>query len=405
MMIVTITRHDLRDEFAMADEAFALSPISARAALPSEADYDAIREAFMETSRGRWFLNEYAKRNRNADTTMVLDAVARIEQALAAQKQAAPDDRLATALTAIRARLEEARTSVTAAFDKQSTDDALAPIHKGVRIIREISWRWREIGGDGRICDLIDSQTDAIDRAHAQLAARTDAADLQAAFDLIANRIDEFSDNDDASSSTLRQEETPPSASTSTEEAPTITETTETEAAVAGMAAVERELAAGLGEKNAASAMEAPASESIKKFAPTDSSDEAHDEALLDMIALEMGAADFDEPEADEPKITEINASGTAGAGPEIAEQETIAPTAKNMTATAPTAKAQTIDAPADEASIVPELEGQSDTATQPSLGASLIASGIVRPQRNTGSDPLAPIRRMTPAERIAFFS
>ena len=63
----------------MADEAFALSPISARAAQPSEADYDAIQEAFMETSRGRWFLGEYARRNRNADTSMVLDAVARIE--------------------------------------------------------------------------------------------------------------------------------------------------------------------------------------------------------------------------------------------------------------------------------------------------------------------------------------
>ncbi len=44
-------------------------------------------EAFMETSRGRWFLTEYAKRNRNADTRMVLDAVARIEQGLAAQKE------------------------------------------------------------------------------------------------------------------------------------------------------------------------------------------------------------------------------------------------------------------------------------------------------------------------------
>src|SRR5271154_5984291 len=90
-MIVNVTRGDLRDEFAMVDEAFALSPISARAAQPSEADYDAIQEAFMETSRGRWFLGEYAKRNRNADTKMVLDAVARIEGTLAAQKQPEPE--------------------------------------------------------------------------------------------------------------------------------------------------------------------------------------------------------------------------------------------------------------------------------------------------------------------------
>src|SRR6185503_10585367 len=99
---VIATRRHLRDEFSMADEAFALSPISARAAQPSEEDYAAISEAFMETSRGRWFLGEYAKRNRNADTRLVLDAVARIEESLAATKQAADDNTLADALAAIR---------------------------------------------------------------------------------------------------------------------------------------------------------------------------------------------------------------------------------------------------------------------------------------------------------------
>ena len=83
----------------MAHQAFALSPITARANLPSEEDYEAIREAFMETARGRWFLDEYAKRNRNADTRMVLDAVARIEETLAAQRQPPPpDNRLGEAL-------------------------------------------------------------------------------------------------------------------------------------------------------------------------------------------------------------------------------------------------------------------------------------------------------------------
>src|SRR5882757_7582157 len=100
-MIVIATRDDLRDENTMADEAFALSPISARATLPREEDYEAISAAFMETSRGRWFLGEYAKRNRNADTRMVLDAVARIEANIAAQKEAAPEHALADALAAI----------------------------------------------------------------------------------------------------------------------------------------------------------------------------------------------------------------------------------------------------------------------------------------------------------------
>ena len=77
----------------MVNEAFALSPISARAVQPSEEDYAAISEAFMETSRGRWFLTEYAKRNRNADTRLVLDAVARLEESLAAQRRAAAVER------------------------------------------------------------------------------------------------------------------------------------------------------------------------------------------------------------------------------------------------------------------------------------------------------------------------
>src|SRR5437764_6979698 len=114
----------------MADEAFALSPISARAALPSEAVYDAISAAFMETSRGRWFLSEYAKRNRNADTRMVLDAVARIEQNLAAQKAAAPEHTLAEALAAIRATVDEARAAATAALGGAAVDESLAPIRE-----------------------------------------------------------------------------------------------------------------------------------------------------------------------------------------------------------------------------------------------------------------------------------
>src|ERR1700754_1433001 len=109
-------RRDLRGESsmapkAMAHEAFALSPISARATQPSEEDYDAISAAFMETARGRWFLGEFAKRNRNADTHLVLDAVARIEQTLTAQRQPDPDSGRAEALAAIKATLDEARAA------------------------------------------------------------------------------------------------------------------------------------------------------------------------------------------------------------------------------------------------------------------------------------------------------
>src|ERR1700744_1361691 len=149
----------------MADEAFALSPISARAAQPRKQDYAAIREAFMETSRGRWFLGEYAKRNRNADTKLVLDAVARIEETIAAQKKPVRDPLLDGALASFRVALAEARDAANAAVDGLAIEQNLAPVRKGARVIREIAWRLREIGADGRICDLIDSQIGAIEGA------------------------------------------------------------------------------------------------------------------------------------------------------------------------------------------------------------------------------------------------
>src|ERR1700761_1916687 len=167
----------------MADEAFALSPISARAAQPSEQDYDAIREAFMETSRGRWFLGEYAKRNRNADTRLVLDAVARIEETLAAQKKPERDPVLDQALASLRATLGQARDSAKAALYDLALEENLAPVRKGARVIREIAWRLREIGADGRICDLIDSQVGAIEGAASRMAPADLLGVLSGAFD------------------------------------------------------------------------------------------------------------------------------------------------------------------------------------------------------------------------------
>ena len=181
----------------MADEAFALSPIAARATQPGEADYEAIREAFMETARGRWFLGEYAKRNRNADTSMVLDAVARIEETLAAQRLPAEfDDRLPEALAAIRSAVDEAAKAASTAIDGLELDDSLAPIRKGARIVKEISWRWREIGADSRICDLIDSQVSAIEGSCGQISERDPRPAVNGAFDLIRTRIDGFSEED-----------------------------------------------------------------------------------------------------------------------------------------------------------------------------------------------------------------
>jgi hypothetical protein len=351
----------------MADEAFALSPISARATQPSEEDYDAISEAFMETSRGRWFLGEYAKRNRNADTRMVLDAVARIEENLAAQRQPAAESGLREALAAIAIAVDEARAVAAEAIDGVVVEENLAPARKGARIIREIAWRWREIGADSRICDLLDSQVDAIEGACEQIASNAPSGALSAAFDLIEARIAEFGDSGAAA---------PAAENAGPSSAPAPSD----EMAATPMTA---EVAVSAGTAEAMTEAEELSAEAAEAF----------DESVLDLIALEMAAPDpSDLDDIPDTKADEIHAA-------ELPHTESIMEVQQPEPIHAPALE------PPPPPAIEPSLQPSLPPAVQPSLGASLLASGIVRRPKASESDPLAPIRRMSQAEKIAFFS
>jgi hypothetical protein len=259
-------------------------------------------------------------------------------------------------------------------------DDALTPIEKGVRIIREISWRWREIGGDSRICDLLDSQSGAIEKALAQLAARDDATALQVAFGLIETRLDELSDSPTTATSPPRTETASSPPATGDEALASPEETAPPEQTAVDAVAVKSETAAATASEaqvDAADEATATSQDEHASAGAVDEQDMAHDDAVLDMIALEMGAPDFDEPETDHPGIGE----------PVFAEPEpAVEPIADS-----------------DDARIDREHESIPEIAA-PSLGESLLASGLVS-RAVPRSDPLAPIRRMTQAEKIAFFS
>ena len=457
-MIVTVTRSDLREEFAMAEEAFALSPISARAALPSEEDYAAISEAFMETSRGRWFLGEYAKRNRNADTSMVLDAVARIEQSLAAQRQATAEAetslaeaalaearlaaeaklaeaklaeaRLVEVLAAIRASVEAAQAFASDALDNLGLEQKLAPVRKGARVIREISWRLREIGNDGRICDIIDSQVAAIESGAAEISSDEAKATLGAAFALIAGRLAEL--DDDAAPAPVAEASTPEAAvdEAAADEAPTAelpsAEIAVAEAVIAEVLeaspvpappqaslvanpnpVVDSSRVADYGVTEVAPALEAhagPIAETASAEAEAalaevaDVADEAaadaHDEALLDIVAMEMGAPD------------PFDADDMADMIAEEAHIEEVAPVEPEIIAQAPPLVVVAMEPPVEAQAKAERLpEPLPHPPMEVSLGSSIIASGLVRQPRSPANDPLAPIRRMSQAERIAFFS
>ena len=388
----------------MADEAFALSPISARAAQPSEEDYDAISQAFMETSRGRWFLGEYAKRNRNADTRMVLDAVARLEENIAAQRQPqpAPDNGLKEALAAIRSAVDEARVASVAALDGLALEDRLAPVRKGSRIIREIAWRWREIGADGRICDLMDLQVGAIEDACGQIASIDPLTALGTAFDIIEKQLAELGGGAASPASQQPSAAAMPSASAppapSDDVAAAAVESVETAAAEseatvrASSVLAEEALAtveAAEVTAETADAMAETADVTAEPVGLTAEAAEAHDDALLDMIALEMAA---DDP-SDIDDISDMESAEIAVAELPPADPVSVAPEPEPMAAAA--------EPPAAE----PSLQPSPEASAEPSLGSSLIARGILSRPQAAGSDPLAPIRRMSQAEKIAFFS
>ena len=56
----------------------------------SEVDYEAIEAAVTETVRGRWFLAEFARRNRMAETRQLLDAMSRLEATVSGAPTALP---------------------------------------------------------------------------------------------------------------------------------------------------------------------------------------------------------------------------------------------------------------------------------------------------------------------------
>ena len=141
---------------------------------PTEADYETIRLAVMETERGRWFLDEYAKRNRHSDTDSILIAMKRIEGAISQQRETSEMDkfrldvlemsraiaRTRDEISAIKptdgtnGRLTEATDELDSivAATETATSDILAAAEK----VQEAAWTLRENGALPEICEALD---------------------------------------------------------------------------------------------------------------------------------------------------------------------------------------------------------------------------------------------------------
>jgi hypothetical protein len=146
----------------------------------SEADYEAIELAVMETDRGRWFLNEYAKRNRHADTEVLLTALSRIEKSVAVHREPMQIDQFR--LDVLEMSKAIARTHAEIAAIKpddatggrfvmasgeldsivSATESATSDILAAAERIQEAAWTLREAEADAALCDMLDERATEI---------------------------------------------------------------------------------------------------------------------------------------------------------------------------------------------------------------------------------------------------
>ena len=142
----------------------------------SEADYDLIEAAVMETGRGRWFLAEYARRNRHSDTMTLLGAIDRLGAAIRGEPSAQAVDRIrldlfemAKAIARTKAEIAAIKPDVedsgkfgevTAELDSivQATETATSDILAAAEQVQEIAWTLREQGIEPEVCDLINAK-------------------------------------------------------------------------------------------------------------------------------------------------------------------------------------------------------------------------------------------------------
>ena len=427
----------------MADEAFALSPIHARASLPTDGDYDAICEAFMETSRGRWFLTEYAKRNRNTDTRMVLEAIERLEQNLASQKQAQADAQIQAEAPVEAAPKVDLWPELAKAFTKtrieiaqrlvrEGNEEAFEAIRSSAETIKSVSWALRERGFDAKICDFFDVQVNAITDGYTGLLAESSVAgeiesDVLAAFDALIAHVEALTSTSDAETAALDAVVDAVADAMNEDEA-----IAEDEPPTAAMADNEPQATAETAAPIETAPVETAQAEIVStvEVIPAPDADAAFrqiygdegDIEFIDVAAVDAPPPAPTEPEINRQRLFEAKVepyrpapiAATEQAQHALADDFEIVDAAPEPLAAAAAHEMHTPAAPLPQPAPQERIPEQpqaatSEAATQASsggasLGQALLASGVIANPAGR-PDPLAPFRRMSQAEKIAFFT
>jgi hypothetical protein len=155
----------------MSKEPLALST-SSPSSLEEESGYAAICATVMESARGRWFLEEYARRNRTADTRLVLAAIERIEGLIRRDRSQQAYRDIRADLLEMARTIAQTRAEIVGESEAAIQHEPAAPGTKRLQTRSEIfataerlhdaGWTMRERGIDPGTCEEIETLASSI---------------------------------------------------------------------------------------------------------------------------------------------------------------------------------------------------------------------------------------------------
>jgi hypothetical protein len=181
----------------MPEQPLELSTVPAPA--QAEPDYEVIHATVIGSARGRWFLEEYARRNRAADTRLLLAAIERIEREFRAGRDHHAFEHLRSELMEMARSIAQTRADAAKSGRESPRPkaDALAEAGAGSDVvsaaerIRDVVRTMRKHGFDPATCEQIETLAGTILRA----SSLRDSADprigkLRAALRYLEQRVD-----------------------------------------------------------------------------------------------------------------------------------------------------------------------------------------------------------------------
>lgn len=144
---------------------------------PEDEDFASLEEAVMATPRGRWFLKEYASRNRTTDTNTVLEQLASFQARIVASQEDVRLEVLQSELREMAKSISETRSDIASLQPEEvssdriematgeldaivdATENATSSILAAAEELQMISEKLRESGVDEKFCDDIELHT------------------------------------------------------------------------------------------------------------------------------------------------------------------------------------------------------------------------------------------------------